>query len=35
MRDLLGRIPRILRGGHPGAVDETVEHSAGVKEIGQ
>jgi hypothetical protein len=35
MRNLLGRLLRILRGGHLGAVDETVEHSAGVKEIGQ
>jgi hypothetical protein len=35
MRDLLGRILRILRGGHLGAVDETVDHSAGLKEIGQ
>jgi hypothetical protein len=35
MRDLLGQMLRILRGGHLGAVDETVEHSAGVKEIGQ
>jgi hypothetical protein len=35
MRNLLGRLLRILRGGHLGAVDETVEHGAGVKEIGQ
>jgi hypothetical protein len=34
MRDLLGRMLRILRGGHLGAVDETVEHGAGAKEIG-
>jgi hypothetical protein len=35
MRDLLGRMLRILGGGRLGAVDETVEHGAGVKEIGQ
>jgi hypothetical protein len=35
MRDLLGRMLCILGGDHLDAVDETVEHSAGVKEIGQ
>jgi len=35
MRDLLGWMLRILEGGSLGAVDDTVEHGAGVKEIGQ
>jgi hypothetical protein len=35
MRDLLGRMFCILGGRNLGAVDETVEHSAGMKELGQ
>jgi hypothetical protein len=35
MGDLLGRMLCILGGADLGAVDETVEHSTGVKKIGQ
>jgi hypothetical protein len=35
MRNLLGRLLRILRAPGLGAVDEPVDQGAGVKEIGQ
>jgi hypothetical protein len=35
MQNLLGRMLCIFGGGNLGAVDEAVEHSAGVKKIGQ
>jgi hypothetical protein len=35
MRDLLGRLPRILRLRRVGAVDEPVNDCSGVKEVGQ
>jgi len=35
MRNLLGRLLRILRAGRVRAVDQTIENSPGVKEICQ
>jgi hypothetical protein len=35
MRNLLGQLARILRALRVGAVDQTIEHGAGVTEIGQ
>jgi hypothetical protein len=35
MRDLLGRLARILRLRRFGAVDESVDDRPGVKEVGQ
>jgi hypothetical protein len=35
MRDLPGRLPRILRPRRLGAVDQPIDHRTGMKEIDQ